>query len=185
MYQKVNLDAYALAIFEIAQEQNVVDQTRQLLIALYHSVKNDNELINSLRDPEITKQEKYNYLKQIFADFPQNELVINFLMVIIEHGAISNLRWILSTYLKMTNEMLNVRYAKIFTAFPLSKEVLNKFKVRLENDYHCKVDIVNIIDPNIISGFKIKMDSVVIEHSLGKQLQQLSKTIKSEGDLNG
>ncbi|EGV00439.1 ATP synthase F1 subunit delta [Mycoplasmopsis columbina] len=186
MYKKINLDAYAIAIYELSLEMNVAHETRYILTALYKELKKDELFIENLKNGEISKEEKNAYISDVLAGFEKNQLAINFINIILENGAIQNLKRIISVYLKMVNQHLNVRYAKIFSPFPITKDKLNLIKAKLEKDYNCIVDIDNIIDPNVIGGFKIKMDSLVIEHSLGSDLQQLTNQIKSkDGGLNG
>ncbi|UUM19103.1 ATP synthase F1 subunit delta [Mycoplasma sp. 1018B] len=187
MFKKANLEAYALALYELSMEMQVAHETSLLITSLYKEIKKDKSFINYLRDNEKTFDQKYQYIDNIFADFQKNQITKDFLKVVVEHKAINHLQRIISTYLKLVNNHLNIKFAKIYSAFPISEEKLNLIKEKLEKDYNCLFDIENKIDPNIISGFKIRMDSYIIENSIGSKLNQLTNLMKqkNEGGIDG
>lgn len=181
MYKKANLDAYAIAIYELSKDLKVAEDTQKILTALFKILQKDKTFISNLKDTECSKEVKYKYIDDLLKDFKNSELSSRFLKVIVENNAANNLTRILGVYLKMANEHLNVRYAKIYSAFDIEENKLALIKAKLEKDYQCKVDLEHFIDPDVISGFRIKMDSLVIEKSLGSDLNKLkSVLIKKE-----
>lgn len=183
MYKKANLDAYAIAIYELSKDLNIAKDTQTILTALFKILQKDRTFINNLKDSESSRELKYKYIESVFKDFPNSELSIKFLKVIVENNATNNLERILGIYLRMANEHLNVRYAKIFSAFEMDKDKLQLIKEKLEKDYQCKVDLEHFIDPELISGFRIKMDSLIIEKSLGSDLKKLKDILTKKEEV--
>ncbi|KKB26627.1 ATP synthase delta chain [Mycoplasmopsis meleagridis] len=191
MYKKANLEAYAIAVYELSVEMNVAHETSLLLTALYKELKNDTIFIDILKNNETSNEYKFDFIDNIFANFDKSDVMKKFLKVVVEHKAVSNLPRIISSYLKLVNDHLNIKFAKIYSAFPISEDKLNLIKAKLEKELNCLVDIEHRIDPNIISGIRIKMNSFVIENSLGLSLKRLTKFInlkdneKNKGGING
>ncbi|KUH47667.1 ATP synthase F1 subunit delta [Mycoplasmopsis meleagridis] len=191
MYKKANLEAYAIAVYELSVEMNVAHETSLLLTALYKELKNDTTFIDILKNNETSNEYKFDFIDNIFANFDKSDVMKKFLKVVVEHKAVSNLPRIISSYLKLVNDHLNIKFAKIYSAFPISEDKLNLIKAKLEKELNCLVDIEHRIDPNIISGIRIKMNSFVIENSLGLSLKRLTKFInlkdneKNKGGING
>ncbi|WP_416737957.1 ATP synthase F1 subunit delta [Mycoplasmopsis meleagridis] len=176
---------------KLSVEMNVAHETSLLLTALYKELKNDTTFIDILKNNETSNEYKFDFIDNIFANFDKSDVMKKFLKVVVEHKAVSNLPRIISSYLKLVNDHLNIKFAKIYSAFPISEDKLNLIKAKLEKELNCLVDIEHRIDPNIISGIRIKMNSFVIENSLGLSLKRLTKFInlkdneKNKGGING
>ncbi|WP_029512783.1 ATP synthase F1 subunit delta [Mycoplasmopsis iners] len=183
MYKKTNLDAYALAIYELSVEMGVAKETTLLLTALFKELKKDTSFIDVLKNNEISNERKYEFIEHVFANFEKSTIVKDFLKVVVEHKASNNLLRIIGVYLRMVNENLNMKFAKIYSAFPIPEDKLALIKAKLEKENNCLVDIEHIIDPEIISGFKIKMDSFIIENSLGADLKKLKNIITKKEEV--
>jgi F0F1-type ATP synthase delta subunit len=58
---------YALAFFQIAKEDNVLESCKESFEALIELLKNDLEFSSFLNSPKIKTAEKQNFLKKVFS----------------------------------------------------------------------------------------------------------------------
>ncbi|MGY5139565.1 F0F1 ATP synthase subunit delta [Mycoplasmopsis gallinarum] len=177
MYKQTNVDAYAIALFELAKEQNIIKNIHDILVVLMQNIKNDDSFITYLTSYESSKEDKYKYLDQIFNEFDFNNLLTNFFKVIVENNSARSIKTIIGAFLKLSNEHLKIRYGKITTAFELSEAKLNEIKTKLEEKYQFNIVLEHEIDPSLIAGFRIKIDSLIIENSFNLTLDKIQNSI--------
>ena len=67
---------------------------------------------------------------------------------------------------------------KVITAIPLDKKEENKFLENLANKFGGDNQIQFEVDSNLISGFKIIIDSKMIDLSAQKKLENLRELLK-------
>lgn len=86
----------------------------------------------------------------------------------------------------MTSDVLNILFAKIITAYPLSDEQLKAIKNKLEKQYNKKIEIQTAIDSSLISGFEIHVNSEIISKNYNEELNKIKNFIINEkGGING
>ncbi|QSF13833.1 ATP synthase F1 subunit delta [Mycoplasma sp. Mirounga ES2805-ORL] len=173
MYSKANAESYALALFELSKESNNVLQMHKLASGLFNAIKNEYKLINIISNTEISKEKRFIYIEKIFNDIKDSELLVKFIKILIEQNLTHILNRILIQFLKLSNEELHIKYAKIYTAFELSSTKLEKIKQKLEKKFNCKIDLHHIIKKELISGFRIEIESLIIENSIDSDLKKL------------
>ncbi|MCS4537100.1 ATP synthase F1 subunit delta [Mycoplasma sp. CSL7475-4] len=181
MYLKANTDGYARAIFELANENNELLITTQILEAIMWVSEENEDFIAFLSNPAITLEEKFSLIEQNFASLSPSELIVNFLKVLVVRRVIHLITRIIKVFLKYANDYLGIKEAIIYSAFKLSDERLEKFKKYLSKKYNAQIKLKNIIRPEIISGFRIEVDSDVIEQNIATDLDKLGKLIIKRG----
>ncbi|ADN68829.1 ATP synthase F1 subunit delta [Mycoplasmopsis fermentans] len=185
MYSKANPEGYALALFELTKEEKDMKAINEVVVSLYNTVVESDKLVMILNDQALEKNKKFDYIDKIFKNISSSKLIVNFLKVLVERNAATLLRRSLEHYLKLSNEFLNIRFALITSAFEISEDKLKKIKQKLEKKYNTEIILKHQIDESLISGFKIKMDSLVIEQNFKKDLQELNTILTKKGGLDG
>lgn len=182
MYLKANPEGYAQALFEIAKEEKLIDKIHPILSNFLDAILSDNKLLEILGDSNISKVQKYELIDDIFKVY-KIDVLNNFFKVIIERNAINLLIRIIKYYLKLSNAALNVRYAKIISAYPISGEKLAKIKAKLEKKTGSQIVLEAFVDSSLISGFKIKIDSLIIENNYEHDLQSIKEVLLKKKEV--
>lgn len=79
----------------------------------------------------------------------------------------------------MKNKMKTVR---IFSKVGLDEKSLAELKLKLEEKFGSKIEIVNIIDLEVLGGFKIKVGDEVIDYSWREKLNGIiTKLVGANG----
>ncbi|QBF34466.1 ATP synthase F1 subunit delta [Mycoplasmopsis phocirhinis] len=184
MFVKSNIDAYAKAIFELASEQNNLAITIQTLQSILDACEQNQNFINFLSNPSISQNQKFLLIEHTFSDLIALETIINFLKILVIRRVFYLIKPIIKTFLKYANNSLGIKDATIYTAYELNQQRLDSFKNYLAKKYHCQINLKHIILPDLISGFRIEIDSDVIEHNLATDIDKLAKSILKTRSIN-
>ncbi len=122
---------YALALYEVAEENNKVDEYLRDLKEVVNIIKNSEDICKILKHPEISTSRKKDIFTGIFKGKVDDGL-LSFLLVLIEKDRILYLEEKLKEMEKIYLEKNNMLLANVKTVIPLlkeEKEELNK-KIR-------------------------------------------------------
>ena len=61
----------------------------------------------------------------------------------------------------------------IYSAFPLNKETINKIKTKISQIEKMDVELISRIDPSLIGGVKVVINSHVYDGSIKNQLEKM------------
>ncbi|MDE7433745.1 MAG: ATP synthase F1 subunit delta [Mycoplasmoidaceae bacterium] len=89
----------------------------------------------------------------------------------IDFNRASLLEKILREFLDYRDEYLEIVFVKVYSAFELNEQQLNKIKQALEERFHKNVAVQNYIDPDVIGGIKIESKTLSIDNTLKKKLE--------------
>ena len=168
-------EEYAKAIYELADENNKIDEYSEYFIAL-KEVDETPDFINFFDNPTVSKEEKKEVIKKTFKSFDKNFL--NFLFVLVDNNRMNYLKKIGKRYTKMVLENKNIIKVRVFSAKTLTKEELNKIKNGLKNRYKDnQIEIKNVIKPELIAGYRVVINNEAIDLSLKNSLDQLKKSL--------
>lgn len=165
---------YARAIFELAQEQNLVEQIDTELGQIAQLVQSNDDLKSLLEHPVVGKEAK----KQVFHKILQgqiSELAQHALDFIIEKGREKNLSEIHQAYVKIANEAAGRTHATVYSAYPLSKADISAVHKRFGSLLQKDVEIKNVVDPALIGGLKVQIGDTLYDGSISSKLESMKK----------
>ncbi len=112
---------YALALYEVAEENNKVDEYLRDLKEVVNIIKNSEDICKILKHPEISTSRKKDIFTEIFKGKVDDGL-LSFLLVLIEKDRILYLEEKLKEMEKIYLEKNNMLLANVKTVIPLLKE---------------------------------------------------------------
>ena len=175
---------YAQAIFEVAQENKVLDELSESLAAAKELLA-DGQVVAFLARPALNDEERLDFLhglfgkavgaKSVFSGASQHGT--NFLKLLLENGRVVALPEISDQFEALKARVENSVDAVITAAAPLSaaqeKEIAASLQERLGRD----VRISTEVDENLIGGAVIRAGDVVIDGSLRARLEGLANAL--------
>ena len=165
---------YAKALFDYAGENQQIDAVKDDLTQIIQVLKENQELQIVLNSPVIVPSKKYAIFAQVFAN-ALSETTFNFLGVIIKKKREPAIATICEEYIKLYNQAHNIKVATLTTAQPISEALLEKIKGLLEEKTQATVQIKQLVDPQIIGGFLIKLDDNFIDASVLSKINKLKQ----------
>nr|YP_009511247.1 ATP synthase CF1 subunit delta [Gracilariopsis longissima]AXI97124.1 ATP synthase CF1 subunit delta [Gracilariopsis longissima]UAD89040.1 ATP synthase CF1 subunit delta [Gracilariopsis longissima] len=170
---------YAEALVESARDSSLLDQINQDLSLISDILKKSEEIKSLFKNPLITVETKKSIVNRLFST-QVNDIVLKFLLVLIDRRRISLLDLIIEKYLQLVYQLEATVVAEISTPIVLTDiqetELINKIK-----DMSCSktVKLVTKLDPDLIAGFIIKIGSKTIDTSLQGKLIHMTTYLNS------
>lgn len=169
---------YAKALFQLAQEQNLVSQTEEQLKLIVNVIENDANIRAFLTAPNITLDTKLNTLRGSFGD-QALPIVLNLISLLIERGREGELSAVLAAYLQVSGEVLGRADALVTSSIALSEPE----KINLANQFGTllgkKIRVTNEVNPNLLGGLTVRIGDTLYDGSLSGKLERLNKTLQT------
>ncbi len=175
-------EKYSMALFELAEEQNLLDVVKDELDAVSALLMGDAELKGFISNPRVPMVAKHDVLKQVFADKVQ-PFVFNFLLLMTERKREAVLPEIIRDYKRFLNEKNGIIEAHVTTARALSVEEQESLARQLGKKLNSQVVLEKTIDPGIMGGVIVRVGDKLIDGSVGRQLKRLEMALMGI-DLN-
>ena len=162
---------YASALLSIAIDENKVIDYQKEVKELAKIIKDNPDFLLLLDSRFLTVSERKEKVSEILVNFSTD--VINFIKIIVEHNRVNYLEDILQAFNTLCNENRDILEGLIYTAFPLDEKTFNKIKNKISQVEHHDVDLVTKIDPSLIGGVKVVINSHIYDGSIKNQLEQM------------
>ncbi len=165
---------YAKALFDFAGEKNQVEEVYGDLQLFANTLKESRELQVLLRNPVIPSNQKHKIFESIF-NGALHDTTYQFLDVLLRKKREPALDTICEEYVKMYNTAHNIKPVTITTAQPLSEALKNKIVTTLTDQTHATIALEEIVNPDLIGGFVIKMDDYYLDSSIRTKINKLRR----------
>lgn len=169
---------YAKALLELAEEQDVLEQTLEDVLFIKETIDGSRDLLIALKSPVIKPEKKVAILEEIFAD-EVSELVHKFITLIARKNRQSMIDEIANSFIEVYNDHVGIIEAKVSVANKLTDEQLEKVKSRLATVTGKKIQIVENVDEDLRGGMAIKIADTVIDGTVKHKLEQLEDVFLS------
>ena len=162
---------YASALLSLAIDDNKVIDYQKEVKELRKIIKDNPDLILLLDSRFLGVEERMGNVETLLKGFSPD--IINFIKIIIKHNRVSYLDDILEAFNSLCNENQDIVEGLIYSAFPLGEETLLKIKNKISQIENHEVDLIPKIDPSLIGGVKVVINSHVYDGSVKNQLEQM------------
>jgi F-type H+-transporting ATPase subunit delta len=165
---------YAKAILNLAKDSNsqeLVDNDMKLIVT---TISQNDELEVVLNSPVIKATDKMKVLKALFSD-KVDTISLGLFNLLEENKRISMLESIAKQYSIIYDFNRNMLVAKVTTAVPLTKEIEAKVIAKIIGLTGEKANLENVINPNILGGFILRVGDVQYDASISNYLNELRK----------
>lgn len=163
---------YAKALFDFAGEKNQIEEVNEDLLLFSNTLKENRELQMLLRNPVIESHQKHQIFESIFNGTLRDTTYL-FLDVLLKKKREPALDTICEEYFKLYNAAHNIKLVTITTAQPLSDALKSKIVSLLKEQTKATVTLEEIVDPELIGGFVIKMDDYYFDSSILSKINKL------------
>ena len=162
---------YASALLSIAMDENKVQDYQNEVKELMKIIKDNPDFLMLLDSRFLTVEERKQKVSEILVNFSSD--VINFIKIIVEHNRVSYLEDILQAFNTLCNESRDIVEGLIYTAFPLEEKTLQKIKQKISQIENHDVDLIVKIDPSLIGGVKVVINSHVYDGSIKNKIEKM------------
>lgn len=163
---------YALALYELAEKNNKVDEYLTDLKEICDLFESNNDFYEIIKHPQISTNKK----KQLFIDLFKgkvDEELLSFMIILIEKNRIVNLREKLNQMINIDLERKNIIRGIVKTAVPLLSEELEKLKDIFEKKYEKTILFKTEIDKSLLGGVYVRVGNDVIDGTVISKIQEM------------
>lgn len=176
MSQTTVAKRYAVALFEIAKERNILDQIEEEIRVIKEIFSGNKELLSFLNHPKISLDKKRQFLSEIFGTV--SVPLKNALMLMVERHRSQSISQMAADFIDLANEEKSIADAKVYTTRPLTeaeREAISSTFARKVGKKTLRIE--NIIDRNLIGGIKLQIGNRIFDGSISGKLERLERQL--------
>lgn len=173
---------YALALFEVAQEQNkdIIEIINDLEV--FYSVlkvKGVTQLKTLLSYPLISVEEKITSIHDAF-DGNIDKLVIDFIISLTQAQRLSFLSLIIKEFKMIYRNNYNIIKVQAKFGLEPSEKQINDIKNAMKEKLGCaKIEFEYIVEPSLIGGVKLFYNGKFIDNTLAAKIKRYAQQIRA------
>jgi F-type H+-transporting ATPase subunit delta len=168
---------YARALFQSAKEHDRLHRVQEDLTDFVTAMDQVPELAALLENPEVDRGAKGSVLGELLAD--ADELVRNFLLLLVEKGRITGLREIAREFDSLVAAEERRLEVRLTTAIELSDEDAHELVGQIEQAAGRKVEATRTVDPDLVGGLVLEVGSRRVDSSVRSRLDQLRRDLRT------
>ncbi len=168
---------YGDALFEVALEQNRLEEYKEEAVAVRKAMEENPDLLKLMTHPKIVKEEKIKIIEEIFAGKVSAELV-GLLRMIVDKGHFLEADAVLEYFIDAVKEYENIGTAYVTSAMELSEAQKAAVEKRLlETTKYVKFEMHYAVDAALIGGMVIRIGDRVVDSSVRTKLYDLTREL--------
>jgi len=171
---------YARAFFEIAQEENQLENYYRELNGFSSIVEGSEDLKEFLANPIFDQAEKKSVIEQLLKKTDISGVTANFLKLLADKQRIVILKDIVDAYRAMMDEALKTVRVSVKTAFDLSPDLVQKLQEGLELQTGRKVHMTVTEDSTLVGGIVVRVGDTLYDNSIKTQLNNIRNLLGEE-----
>ena len=170
---------YAKAILSLALEQNSEVDVYNDMSLIADTIEESNDLQLLLTSPVLKSELKRETLHLIFKG-KISGLSSGLMDLLIDNKRLSNLKEVSKKYIESFDSLKGKQVAKVTTAVPLTSELNLQVSNKVKEITGKEATIENIVNPEILGGFILRIGDVQYDASIANKLQVLGRKFEEE-----
>jgi F-type H+-transporting ATPase subunit delta len=167
---------YAVALFQLAKEQNTTDQFEKELNIVKEVFTTNEELIDVLKHPKVTKEVKKSIVKESFTGLSQH--IVNTLLLLVERHRVDIVTEVVSQFILIANEANGVEDAIVYSVRPLTDAELTSISTSFAKKIgKASLRLQNVVDKALLGGLKLRIGNRIYDGSISGKLERIERQL--------
>jgi len=162
---------YARAIYEIADEEKLVEEVYNDMIRINKLNRSSFDFKNLLSNSIINNIDKKKAILSLIEK--NNSITEKLLDLLIHNKRVAIISDIASSFIQLYNKHNNIKEAVVITASPIDKNLENQILSQIKIPAAKSITLTNLVDSTIIGGFIIRYDGKEYNASIKQNLKNL------------
>lgn len=172
---------YAKALLKYAQEKGADKRMYLLMQTLAASFDSEPELCKAITNPFVDAASKTKLLTTASGATDKDTVFADFIKLLLENNRIDIIRMAALAYLELYRKANNIFLVEITSAAPLGDSEMKRLRDIIEKHVgDSTVEYHTAVDPDLIGGFVVKIDSERLDASVKNELKQLRLNLLSK-----
>ena len=169
---------YALALFELAEEQRKLDRVADDLKSIDSLVSENTDLQKLLNNPIVSRAESGKTMAALLDRTGADPLTRNFIGLVAANRRLFALSGMIRAYIAELAGRRGEVAAEVVAAHALSPAQQESLETALRGAVGGKVALSVDVDPGLIGGLVVKIGSRMVDSSLKTQLEKMKLAMK-------
>lgn len=170
---------YAVALFQLAKEQNALDRFEAELRTIKQVFNENEDFLTVLSNPKLSIDRKKLMVKEAFSSFSQ--MTLNTLYLLLDRHREDMILDVADEFIELANNEHGIAEAKVFSVRPLSEDE----KTGISSVFAAKVGkvslkIENVVDKSLIGGVKLRIGNRIYDGSVKGKLERLERELTAK-----
>lgn len=175
-----NFQSYAIALFDIAKDQQEQEKYYQQVLELDELNNANPEIAKILSTVTIAKQDRKDIVMDLLKDTEFDKNFIYWLWAIIDNNDFRHYHLIARDCRKLHHYLFNVTRIDVTTATKLDKHQLDKIIDFFKKKLNTQIDLKEIIKPDVIGGISIQINNKTYNNTIENKLKNLKQQLLSK-----
>ena len=168
---------YGDALFEVALEEDKLDQFLEEVKAVKAAVDENQDLFKLMSHPKVVKEEKIKVVEDIFSGKVSRELV-GLIRMIVDKGHFEQIDSVFTYFIDEVKEYRNIGTAYVTSALELTDAQKSAIEKRLlETTKYVTFEMHYNVDAAIIGRLVIRIGDRVVDSSVRTKLADLTREL--------
>jgi ATP synthase F1 delta subunit len=166
---------YARSLFEVAKEQDKLDEIHDQLNEFTKALDETRELQVFFFSPYFSTEEKKDGLHKAVQD--AEPIFMNFLEALVERHRMPVIFRIRARYEDLWDEENQLLPVEVTSAIELDESIVNNIGERIGEQTGRKVELSSNVDPDILGGIVLRVGNSILDASIRNRLNQLRRSV--------
>ena len=168
-------EVYARALFEVAQEQDKLDEGHEQLEAFAEAIAENRDMARFFFSPYFSTEEKKEGLHKTVQG--ADEAVMNFFEALLERHRMPAIFRIRDRFDQLWEEENKLLPVEVTSAIELDKKTVNDIGKSIGEQVDRKIELSSKVDPEILGGVVLRVGNFVLDASIRNRLEKLRKQV--------
>ena len=165
--------SYSQALYELASEEKILNNVEEHVLSFLKLIAQSEDFNSLIKDPTNRQEDQLNVINLIFEKFNLNTLLKKFLNFLVMRRRFFYVEKILKDFIMICSKNRGEISAKLSVAKELNENEINKIKNDLSQNFGSDVKLNYTLDPSLIGGLIMQVESLMIDTSIKNKLQQI------------
>lgn len=169
-------DRYAESLFDLAKEENKVNQYLDDIKLVGEVLDSDPQIVQFFNHVLIENDKKIQLLDQSFKG-NVDQYVLNFLKLLVQSRRIRYIDDIVKSYINLSNQYLGIEEGMIYTPYELTDQQIQDIEKAISQKENKKVTLKVSIDPSLLGGIKVQIANRIYDGTIKNKVEMLKKEL--------
>ncbi|WP_449538059.1 F0F1 ATP synthase subunit delta [Ferdinandcohnia sp. Marseille-Q9671] len=167
---------YAVALFQLASEQNALDQFEEEIRTVKQVFVNNGDFQTVLNNPKLSVDKKKAIVEAAFTGFSQTTL--NTLYLLIDRHREEIIADVADEFVALANDKRGIADATVYSVRALSEaEEAGISSVFAKKVGKTSLRIHNVVDPSLIGGVKLRIGNRIYDGTVKGKLERIEREL--------
>jgi len=169
-------EAYATALFEVAQGEKDLSRVEDELFTVANRVRSNDALRDALTDQSLPVDLRQGIVEDLLGG-RASTTTTNLVSMIVGAGRAKDLPGIIEKFLEKAAGSRSETLAEVTSTVPLEEDQQRRLAEALSKRFKRRVSLKVTVDPSIKGGLIVRTGDTVIDGSVQSRIEQLKNTL--------